>query len=319
MGLKLCSKSLALNNGIKMPVFGLGTWRGTPEEAEKAVYYAIKNNYRLIDCAAVYFNEGGVGKAIKKCISENIIKREDLFVVTKLWNTCHHPSQVEPSIKNSLKLLGLDYVDLYLVHFPVGFEFNGMVGEGSPESSVALKNPKTSGPKFATDAPLHKLWAAMEDVLGKGYTKSIGVSNYTIPLILDMLSYAKVMPAVNQIELHPYMPRVDLAKLCKHYNIEIMAYSPLGSGDLSLLQNEVVNKIAKKHKAGPAEVLISWSLQSGYVVIPKSTTEGHIKSNISFDFELADDEMKAINALDKSQKPLIDTNVFWGFINVNTF
>lgn len=319
---RLVEKVYKLNNGTSMPAHGLGTWRCSPEEAQASVYNAIKNNYRLIDCAAVYLNEGGVGKAIKQAISEGIVKREDLYIVSKLWNTCHAPDKVQPSIENTLKLLELDYIDLYLVHFPIAFEYHGLIGQNCPNSTIIPVNKEAKKPVLAKNAPLHKLWAAMESLVEKGYTKSIGVSNYTIPLVLDMLSYAKILPAVNQIELHPYFSRSDLARLCQYLGIQVMAYSSLGSGyesNETLLKNKHINEIAKAHNSTPAHVLLAWALQNNYVVIPKSSKESRIRENRDWDIHLSEDEMKIINSLDKSAKPLIDTSAAWSIdINMST-
>lgn len=296
-----------LNSGYEMPVVGLGTWRIPEDKAEESVYNAIKLGYRHIDCAYCYENEKEVGLGIKKAIDEGIVKRSDLFITSKLWNNHHAPEHVPQAIKYSLKCLGLTYLDLYLVHFPVAFKFNG-VGDDDKGSI------KENGKILLANVPLQKTWEAMEKLVKDGLTRSIGVSNYGVCQILDVLSYCKIKPAVNQFELHPFFTRKGLVNECLSNGIHVVAYGSLGSGeDDSPLKEKVVVEIAKKHKKTEAQVLLKWAVQIGVLVIPKSNSLNRIKENIDlFSFKLTDDEVKSISALNKNLR-YVDPQEFFGF------
>lgn len=243
-----------LNNGNKIPLVGLGTWKAKPGEVGAAVKTALlEGGYRHIDCAAIYGNEKEVGEALKEVFAtEGGPKRSDVFITSKLWNSEHKRADVRPALEKTLADLGLEYLDLYLIHWPIPTK-KGVQG-------------------MQWDAvPLSETWAALEECVEAGLTKSIGVSNFNVQLIADLLTYAKIKPAVNQVELHPYLTQEGLIDFLTKQNVHITAYSSLGSsdsplrkpGDPTLLDEPVIVEIAKNHNKTPAHVLLKWSEQRG--------------------------------------------------------
>lgn len=291
-------KTLKFDNGDVLSAIGLGTWKSEKGAVTKAVEIALNNGYKHIDCAATYGNEAEVGEAFSKIFSKGKIKRDEVWVTSKLWNNAHKKEDVIPALKNSLKDLQLEYLDLYLIHWPVAFK------------------PDVSSPKKAEDylslneVPILETWKAMLEAKKQGLVKHIGVSNFSIPKLKDLISKTDEKPEMNQVELHPYLQQDELLEFCKSHRIHVTAYSPLGSGDRpdgmkadnepSLLDNPTIKKIAKKHGATPGQILIKWSEQRGTAVIPKSTNEKRIKENIqSADYSLDKEDMKKIADLDK--------------------
>jgi diketogulonate reductase-like aldo/keto reductase len=210
--------SVILNNGIEMPLMGLGTYK--LEDIKNSIKTAVKCGYRLFDTASLYDNELEVGLALNECIQEGLIKREEIFLVTKLWNDDHE--NPEGALKKSLQLLNMDYVDLYLIHWPMGEVKDG---------------------KLIKQVPLHKTWAKLEECVNKGLTKTIGVSNFNVQLLLDLLSYANIKPVVNQVELHPYLTQEDLVDFCHRFEIRVAAYNPILRGSYFMRKVELFNKI----------------------------------------------------------------------------
>ncbi|MCZ3622002.1 aldo/keto reductase [Lactobacillus mulieris] len=271
MALNGLSDTYTLNNGVKIPVVGFGTWQ-TPdgEVAEKSVLAALNSGYRHIDTAAAYGNEESVGRAIKN----SGIKRDELFVTTKLWNTDHGYERTKKAIDTSLMKLGLDYLDLYLIHWPNPVAMRDNWAELNSES-----------------------WQAMEEAQKAGKIRAIGISNFRKHHLDALLENADVIPAVNQIYLNPSDLQTDVRKENEKHNILSEAYSPLGTGDL--LSNELVNKLAQEHGKSPAQILIRWSLEHGFVPLPKSVHEEYIKANGQvFDFTLSNEEMKLLDGLE---------------------
>jgi len=296
--------SLALNNGMKMPLLGLGTWNSKPGEVEAAVEHALRKGYRHLDCAAMYDNEAEVGAGIVA----SGVPRSEIFITSKLWSTKHHPEDVEVACRKTLEDLGLDYLDLFLIHSPVAFQR----GEDRFPKNV------DGTTKFDTDIHPTTTWLAMEKLVEKGLTKSIGLSNFNSVQIADVLEKGSVKPVTNQVECHPYLGQAKLFDFCKERGITITAYSPLGSpdrpwaqpGEPLLLDDPKIKAIATKHSKSPAQVLIRWQVQRGIIVIPKSVTPTRIEENANvFDFQLSADEMKEIESFDCNGRliqPLID-------------
>jgi len=286
--------SVTLNTGAAMPQLGLGTWKSKPGEVAAAVEAALRAGYRHIDAAHVYGNEKEVGAGIRA----SGVPRADIFVTSKLWNTKHHPDDVEASCRTTLSDLGLDYLDLYLVHWPHAFQRGDNTFPKNDDGTV--KYDETLHP---TDT-----WLAMEKLVGAGLTKAIGVSNFNSEQIEDVLKKGSIKPATNQVECHPYLGQAKLLEFCRARDITLTAYSPLGSpdrpwaqpGEATLLEDPQLKEIAAKHGKSTAQVLIRWQIQRGVIVIPKSVTASRIKENGDvFDFKLSEEEMAQIGSFDR--------------------
>ncbi len=253
-----------LNNGVVMPWFGLGVFNTKPgREVEKAVQWALEAGYRSVDTAAVYRNEAGVGKAMRN--SE--IARDELFVTTKVSNPDQRSDRVAQAFETSLAQLGLDYVDLYLVHWPVANHFK-------------------------------KTWRVLESIYQSGRAKAIGVSNFMLPHLQELLQDARIVPAVNQIEMHPYLQQPDLIDYCRQQNIQVEAWSPIMRGQVTKVPE--LKKLARKYGKNPVQLTLRWLLQKKIVVIPKSSKKKRIRNNAQvFDFELTAADMALIDGLDR--------------------
>ncbi|HWL23221.1 MAG TPA: aldo/keto reductase [Ureibacillus sp.] len=260
-----------LHNGVKMPWFGLGVFKVEEgPELVNAVKSAIKHGYRSIDTAAIYANEEGVGKGIVEGLKEAGIAREDLFVTSKVWNSDLGYESTIAAYETSLKKLGLDYLDLYLIHWPI---------EGKYKDA----------------------WRALETLYKEGRVKAIGVSNFQIHHLEDLMKDAEIKPMINQVEFHPRLTQKDLKVFCKDNGIQLEAWSPLMQGQL--LDNEVLKEIANKHHKSVAQVILRWDLQNGVVTIPKSTKEHRIVENANvFDFDLSKEEMEIIDGLNQNHR-----------------
>ena len=263
------NNTITLNNGIEMPRVGLGVFRvDNSSELVNAVKVAIKNGYRSIDGAAIYGNEEAMGEGIREGIKESGISREDLFITSKVWNADLGYESTIAAYEASLERLGLDYLDLYLIHWPV---------EGKYKEA----------------------WRALEHLYKEGRVKAIGVSNFQVHHLQDLLSDAEIKPVINQIELHPYLSQQKVREFCKENDIQVEAWSPLMAGN-GLLENDVLKEIAKKYNKTTAQVVLRWGLQSQVITIPKSTNEGRLIENIDiFDFNLSKDDMDRIDSLNK--------------------
>jgi 2,5-diketo-D-gluconate reductase A len=260
--------TVALNNGVAMPQLGFGVYKVPPEDVERAVTSALEAGYRSIDTAAMYRNEEGTGRALRAAG----LDRDELFVTTKLDNPEHRSGDVERAFEQSLARLGLDQVDLYLIHWPLP----------ARDRYVAT-------------------WRTFEKFVEDGRARAIGVSNFQIPHLQRLLAEAEVVPAVNQVELHPYLTQDDLRAFHAEHGIRTEAWSPLGRG--RLLTEPAVAGLAEKYGVTPAQLVIRWHLQLGNVVIPKSVTPERIRSNFDvFGFELDDDDVAAISALNRDQR-----------------
>jgi alcohol dehydrogenase (NADP+) len=290
-------KTFELNDGNVIPAFGLGTWKSSEGEVCQAVKEALKVGYRHIDAAWIYRNEHEVGRGIGEAIADGIVAREDIFVTSKLWNSYHSPEDVETGCSETLTALGIDYLDLYLIHWPVAFK-PGVMMPDNEEEFWAL-----------SEVPLSGTFKAMMALKDKGWVKSIGVSNFTASKLESLISSSGIVPAVNQVELHPYNPQHDLVAYCQDTGIHLTAYSPLGSSDRPdsmkakdeppLLDNDVVKSTAASEELTPAQLLIAWAIARGTSVIPKSTNLGRIAENFAAaSHELSSEARAALDGID---------------------
>jgi diketogulonate reductase-like aldo/keto reductase len=253
-----------LNNGVQMPWLGLGVWK-VKEEVHRAVLAAVEAGYRSIDTAAIYGNEAGVGEAIR----DTGIDRDQLFITTKVWNSEQGYESTLQAFNESMKKLRLDYLDLYLIHWPVKGKYK-------------------------------ETWKALEKLYKDGYVRAVGVSNFHVHHLEDLLADSEVVPTVNQVEYHPLLTQQELRAFCKQKGIQMEAWSPLMQGNLD---QPVLTEIGRKYGKSPAQVILRWDLQNEVVTIPKSVTPERIRENAAiFDFELKSDEMEAISALNQNKR-----------------
>ncbi|KAL0356617.1 UNVERIFIED_CONTAM: NADP-dependent D-sorbitol-6-phosphate dehydrogenase [Sesamum calycinum] len=303
--------AITLNSGFKMPVIGLGVWRMEGKDIKNLIFNAIKIGYRHFDCAADYKNEEEVGEALAEVFQAGLVKREDLFITTKLWNSDH--GHVVEACKDSLKKLRLGYLDLYLVHFPVATRHTGV---GTTASALGEDGVLD----IDTTVSLETTWHAMEDLVSMGLVRSIGISNYDIFLTRDCLAYAKVKPAVNQIETHPYFQRGSLVKFCQKHGVCVTAHTPLGGatantewfGSVSCLDDPVLKGLAKKYNRTVAQIVLRWGIQRNTVIIPKSSKVERLEENfLVFDFELTEEDMDLIKSIDRNFRTNQPAK-FWG-------
>lgn len=272
--------AVTLNNGVVMPQVGLGVFQSKEgDEVERAVSVALETGYRLIDTAAAYQNEVGVGKAIKA----SGLPREEVFITTKLWNAHHAYEDALRAFDESLEKLDCGYIDLYLIHFPVPMEG-----------------------KFT------QAWKALETLYASNRVRAIGVSNFKPHHLEELLKEAKTVPAVNQIELHPLFQQKEICSYCVEHSIAVESYSPLMEG--KALDHPVIANLAQSYGKTPAQIILRWHVQSGFIVIPKSVKPERIRENIAlFDFELSEQDRQGIGGMDRQQRVGVDPDIFKGY------
>ncbi|KAK4704056.1 hypothetical protein P7C70_g2158, partial [Phenoliferia sp. Uapishka_3] len=322
------------SSAADMPSVGLGLWKVPKDEAAEVVYQAIKGGYRLLDGASDYGNEVEAGKGLKRAIDEGVVKREDIWITTKLWNTYHKAEHVATNARRQLKDWGVEYFDAYLIHFPISLKYVDPAERYPP----GWTNP--AGETEIEDTPIQETWQALELLHQQGLVKHIGVSNFMATLIMDLLRYAKVKPSILQVEMHPYLVQNELIAFvstsqptpvaceidalpflqCKAFDIRITAFSSFGPQRKlrvafsfswieldhpkvalcsNLLTHEGVASIAQRHGRTPAQVLLRWATQRGIAVIPKSTNVQRLTDNLdSTSFDLTTDELRSISSWD---------------------
>ena len=301
---------LALPSGDLLPGVGLGCWKLEKADCATVVYEAIKAGYRLIDSAADYGNEIETGKGIKRALDEGICQREDLFIVSKLWNTFH--AHVEEGIQKSLTDLQINYLDLYLIHFPIAQKYVPITTRYPPEW---IYDPTHTEPKmeFDMDVTYQQTYEAMEALVGKKLTRNIGCCNIGTAMLRQVLTFATIKPAVLQIELHPHNTQSKLLRYAREFGVQVMAFSNLASASYveldmakpedSLLLSPVIKEIAGIYKKSPAQILLRWGVQRGTAVIPKTTKVARLRENINlFDFCLSPDDMRRIDGLNQNKR-----------------
>ncbi|OFE14096.1 4-dihydromethyl-trisporate dehydrogenase [Pseudohongiella acticola] len=294
-----------------MPAVGFGLWKIDKSDTAGMVCQAIKAGYRHLDSAADYGNEAEVGDGIRQAIEQGLCTRQDLWLTSKLWNTFHRPEHVREACEKTLADLGVDYLDLYLVHFPIALKYVP-IGERYPPEWIF--NPDDDNPEMVVDpVPLSETWRAMEALVQAGLVRNIGVCNYNSALLHDLMAYASIKPAMLQIESHPYLTQARLVRLAQSYELAVTAFSPLGAGSYvelemasqqeSVLGQSVVLDIARRVQRTPAQVVLRWGVQRGTAVIPKTSRVERLAENLAiFDFELSDDDMVAISELNRNRR-----------------
>ena len=303
--------TLRLESGERLPVVGLGLWKVAGPAAPGLVEEAARCGYRHFDCASDYGNEADVGAGLKKLLGDKICRRDELWVTSKLWNTNHAAEHVRPACERSLRDLSLDYLDLYLIHFPIALEYVPFLKRYPPGW---FYDPDAPEPRMKPSrVPIAETWQAMEELVRAGLVRNIGVCNFNIGLLRDMLSYAEIRPAVLQVEMHPYLTQEKLVRFCQSEKIAVTAFSPLGAAsyvaigmateDESVLNQPVIREAAARHGRTPAQVVLRWGVQRGTAVIPKTSRPERLRENLAiFDFELSASEMDAISALNRNRR-----------------
>jgi len=301
-------QTLELASGGGLPVLGLGPWKAAPGAVGAAVEAALALGYRHFDCARIYGNEAEIGAALARCLGDGRVAREELWITSKLWNDRHAAEDVVPALEESLRDLGLDYLDLYLVHWPVALK----KGVWVPERADQVLGPD--------ELPLAETWRGMEAARAAGLARHVGVSNFSAQKLRALCAGARLAPEVNQVELHPYLQQDGLLATCRELGVAVTAYSPLGSrdrpasmkaaGEPDLLADPVVGAIAARRGATPAQVLLAWALARGTAVIPKSVSPARMRENLAATaLELSAGDLAALAGLDRGRRYV--SGAFW--------
>ncbi|MEZ6067578.1 MAG: aldo/keto reductase [Planctomycetaceae bacterium] len=303
--------SLALSTGDQLPASGLGLWKVPVERCPTLIVDAVDAGYRHFDCACDYGNEEAVGDGLRSVLASGACSRDDLWITSKLWNTFHRPEHVELACRKSLSDLGLEHLDLYLMHFPIAQRFVPIEVRYPPGWYF---DPGAAEPGMELDrVPLAETWGAMERLRQQGLVKNIGVCNFGTALLRDLMNSCDVPPAVLQVESHPYLTQEKLLRFCQQAGIAYTAFSPFGAASYyelgmaersdSLLEHPLIRDIAAAHQRTPAQVLLRWGVQRGTAVVPKTTSNDRVRENIAIsDFSLSDAEMRSIAGLNQDRR-----------------
>ncbi|KAK6635422.1 hypothetical protein RUM44_000673 [Polyplax serrata] len=306
--------TVKLNNGIEMPVLGLGTWQMEEKEGVELIKEAIDCGYRHFDTALLYHSERIIGQAIREKIADGTVARSDLFITTKLWCTYAHPELVVKACKKSLKNLGLDYIDLYLIHWPVAFKATDKIDEPTAQNMLDIETllnypeyfPRDSeGFIITSDTDYLDTWKEMEKCVDLGLARSIGVSNFNASQLDRVVTNARILPVTNQVEVNPYLNQKNLIEFCKERKVIVTCYGPLGTaappktpGLPKMTEHPTIKKIAEAKKKSPAQIVLRYLVQLGTVVIPKTSNPKRLPENIDiFDFTLSPEEMTEVDTM----------------------
>ena len=303
--------TLRLNTGDHLPAVGLGLWKIDRAETARVVMDAVDVGYRHFDSACDYANEKEAGEGLAQALTSGACTRDALWVTSKLWNTYHAESHVRAACERSLADLGLDYLDLYLIHFPIAQKFVPFDVRYPPEW---ITDPEAESPCIElADVPMSETWRAMESLVDAGLVKNIGVCNVGVTALLDLLTYARIPPAVLQVEIHPFLVQEKLVRFCAERGIAVTGFSTLGAQSYfslgmateeeSVLGHAIVEQIAQSHQRTPAQIVQRWAVQRGIAIVPKSVRVERLRENLElFDFELSEEEMRRISRLDRNRR-----------------
>jgi D-xylose reductase len=303
--------TLKLAGGDALPAVGLGLWKIPPPDTAALVETAIRTGYRHLDAACDYGNEAEAGAGVRAALAAGACRREDLWITSKLWNTYHRAEHVRPACERTLRDLGVDYLDLYLIHFPIALEYVAPEVRYPPEWFF---DPKADRPAMKpAKVPVAETWRAMEQLVRAGLVRNIGICNFGCSLLRDLLSYAEIRPGVLQVELHPYLTQEKLVRYCREEQIAVTGFSPLGASsylqlgmatvDESVLRQPAVTAAALRTGKTSAQVVLRWGVQRGTAIVPKTSRPERLAENLAiFDFELMSDEMREISALDRNRR-----------------
>ena len=304
-------QQLTLHSGAQLPAVGLGFWKIDPAQTADVVVSAIDCGYRHLDCACDYGNDAEVGAGLARVLQSGSVRREDLWITSKLWNTYHRAEHVRPALLRTLSDLQLDYLDLYLIHFPIALQFIPFEDRYPPGW---LFDPEVPQPGMLPDrVPVLETWQAMEDLVREGLIRDIGVCNFGVSLLRDLQASASTPPAVLQVESHPYLTHEKLLRYCQLEGIAFTAFSPLGAqsyfslnmaqANEAVLEQPLIQDLAATHRRTPAQIVLRWGVQRGTAVVPKTSRVERLRENIAlFDFELSDAEMAAISGLNRNRR-----------------
>lgn len=304
-------RELVLNTGDRLPVVGLGLWKMPEDKVPDLVCEAIRVGYRHLDSACDYGNEAAVGRGIRQAFETGLCRREDLWVTSKLWNTYHRREHVRPAVERTLADLGIDQLDLYLIHFPIALEYVPFERRYPPGWFF---DPDVSEPRMRpVRVPLRETWGAMEELVEAGLVRNIGVCNCNCALLRELLADCRIPPAALQVELHPFLTQEKLVRFCRDEGITVTGFSPLGAQSYlsigmadhgeSVLEQPVVSAAAIRHGRSHAQIVLRWALERGIAIVPMTSRVERLAENLNlFDFALSPEEHRAISALDRRRR-----------------